>query len=159
MYAGGMDAFSNYRHEYIPRIREPAVKLTLPGARRAYAEQNLRRISPKLMAREAAERERIRERLSAMGGQPPSNREAVYENRRYLMSERMLENALGKIESIINIPFRHLQYIYHEDSGEYFVRIIDDETDEVIREIPPEKLLNIYASLKEVAGLLYDARR
>jgi flagellar protein FlaG len=76
-----------------------------------------------------------------------------------MLSEGMAENVVYKINSLFSVPFSHLKYNYHEKSGEYFIWIINDETDEIIREIPPKKILDIYASLQEVAGLLFDARR
>ena len=38
------------------------------------------------------------------------------------------------------------------------VKIIDITTDEIIREIPPEKILDIVAGLWELSGLLVDER-
>jgi flagellar protein FlaG len=39
------------------------------------------------------------------------------------------------------------------------VKVIDNETQEVIQEIPPEKILDMVAKMWEVAGILVDERR
>jgi flagellar protein FlaG len=39
------------------------------------------------------------------------------------------------------------------------VKVVDSETGEVIREIPPEKLLDMFANMLELAGLIIDERR
>jgi len=36
--------------------------------------------------------------------------------------------------------------------------IINDETDEVIREIPPEKILDMVAKMWELAGIMVDRK-
>ena len=38
------------------------------------------------------------------------------------------------------------------------VKVIDEGTDEIIREIPPEQILNMVAKMWELAGLLVDKR-
>lgn len=39
------------------------------------------------------------------------------------------------------------------------VKVIDAETEEVIREIPPEKILDLVAMIWEMIGLIVDERR
>jgi flagellar protein FlaG len=36
------------------------------------------------------------------------------------------------------------------------VKVIDDETKEVIKEIPPEKLLDLVATIWQIVGLFVD---
>ncbi|MDD4707168.1 MAG: flagellar protein FlaG, partial [Firmicutes bacterium] len=38
------------------------------------------------------------------------------------------------------------------------VKVINDETDEIIREIPPEKILDMVAKIWELAGLMVDRK-
>ena len=38
------------------------------------------------------------------------------------------------------------------------VKVINSETNEVIREIPPEKILDLVAKMWELAGILVDER-
>lgn len=47
----------------------------------------------------------------------------------------------------------------HEGTNRVTIKIIDKETHEVIREVPPEKTLDMIAKLWEVAGLMVDERR
>ncbi len=48
---------------------------------------------------------------------------------------------------------------YHEDTNRISITVIDKETDEVIKEIPPEKTLDMIAKAWELAGLMVDERR
>ena len=51
-----------------------------------------------------------------------------------------------------------LKFEFHEELNEYYVTIIDSQTDEVIREIPSKKLLDIHAAMREFVGLLVDRK-
>lgn len=52
-----------------------------------------------------------------------------------------------------------LSFKYHEDTNRISITVTDSDTDEVIREIPPEKTLDMLAKAWEMAGLLVDERR
>lgn len=51
-----------------------------------------------------------------------------------------------------------LRFKFHEGLNEYYVTIIDSKTDEVIREIPSKKLMDIHAAMREFVGLLVDRK-
>lgn len=51
-----------------------------------------------------------------------------------------------------------LRFKFHEKLKEYYVTIVDSKTDEVIREIPSKKLLDIHAAMREFVGLLVDRK-
>ena len=57
-------------------------------------------------------------------------------------------------------PMHHTQlsFKYHEDTNRISITVTDSDTDEVIREIPPEKTLDMLAKAWEMAGLLVDER-
>lgn len=52
----------------------------------------------------------------------------------------------------------HLRFEFHEELSEYYVTIVNTDTDEVIREIPSKKLLDVHAAMKEFVGLLVDQK-
>ncbi|NLM76132.1 MAG: flagellar protein FlaG [Clostridiaceae bacterium] len=70
-----------------------------------------------------------------------------------------LEKAVEKANRTMRFQNRQLQFSIHEKTKDIMVKIIDSDTKEVIREIPPEKLLDMFASMLEFAGLLVDERR
>lgn len=51
-----------------------------------------------------------------------------------------------------------IQFNFHEKLEEYYVSIVDKDTKEVIKEIPPKKLLDIYAAMAESLGFIVDKR-
>lgn len=47
----------------------------------------------------------------------------------------------------------------HDETNRVTIKIVDKETKEVIRELPPEKTLDMIAKAWELAGMLVDERR
>jgi len=62
-----------------------------------------------------------------------------------------LKEALDNI--IRNTRF---QYILKEEMDYFVVRIIDRETDKVIREIPSKELQNVHEGIAQALGILFD---
>lgn len=75
------------------------------------------------------------------------------------VSQGFLEKAIEKANRSMVFRNRYLEFRIHEKTNEIIVRVIDSDTQEVIREIPSEKMLDMFASMLELAGLLVDERR
>lgn len=75
------------------------------------------------------------------------------------ISMDFINKAIEKANRTMAIEHRQLEFRIHEKTNEIMVRVVDAETMEVLREIPPEKLLDMFASMLEMAGLLVDERR
>ena len=73
-------------------------------------------------------------------------------------SSEALSRAVRAINSTIAAYSRHLNISFHEPTGRNIVSVYNSETNEVIREIPPQRVLDAHASLLELAGLFVDTR-
>ena len=51
-----------------------------------------------------------------------------------------------------------MQYEKHDVLNEMIVRVIDNNTNEVIKEIPSKKILDMVAKMCEMAGVLVDKK-
>jgi len=51
---------------------------------------------------------------------------------------------------------RKLQFVVDHDSHEVMVKVIDKDTDKVIKVLPPEELQRMHSNLKESIGFLFD---
>ena len=70
-----------------------------------------------------------------------------------------VEKAIEQINKSI-APFnRHMNISVHAPTNRIMVKVIDTHNDEVIREIPPEKVLDAFAASLELAGILLDKRQ
>lgn len=66
------------------------------------------------------------------------------------------EQAIEKLNKTMETYNTELRFKLHEKSGEYIVKIINPKDQSVIREIPPERVLNMVAYFKKVLGLVVD---
>jgi len=53
---------------------------------------------------------------------------------------------------------RRFEYSVHEQTKTLMIKVINSDTDEIIREIPPEKILDLIAKLWELTGLIVDEK-
>lgn len=73
-------------------------------------------------------------------------------------SKDQLEKAVKGINDFIESSNTHIQFKLHEKLNEYYVTIVDDQTNEVVREIPSKKVLDVYAAMTEFIGLIVDKK-
>lgn len=70
---------------------------------------------------------------------------------------QQLENAVHEIEQSVQTVARSLQFSVDKESGRTIITVIDRETDEVIRQIPPKEVLAIAERLADGGSLLMQA--
>lgn len=73
-------------------------------------------------------------------------------------STEKLQEITSALNHFLQPVYTSLKFVLHEKLNEYYVLVIDDSTKEVIREIPPEKLLDMYAAMAEYLGLIVDEK-
>jgi flagellar protein FlaG len=52
----------------------------------------------------------------------------------------------------------HVAFTVDHETGDMYIRVIDNETREVIRQIPPEEFVRIANRLAKMIGILFDQR-
>lgn len=82
-----------------------------------------------------------------------------FEKRELPVSDQYIMKAIERANKAINASGRTFEYRIHEKTREIMVKVIDSDTKEVIREIPPEKVLDMVAKMLEMAGIIVDERR
>ena len=75
-----------------------------------------------------------------------------------LVSAKM-KDAIDKVNEKIVPSKTRCEFSYHEDTNRISIKVIDQATEETIREIPAEETLNMLSKIWELAGLLVDERR
>ncbi|MBR7797885.1 flagellar protein FlaG [Agaribacter marinus] len=71
---------------------------------------------------------------------------------------KQLETAISKLNNFIEPLRTDLRFKYHEKLNEYYVTVVNPLTDEIIKEIPPKKMLDMYAEMAEFMGILIDEK-
>lgn len=74
-----------------------------------------------------------------------------------VMDNEALKKRISDLNKQLNTT--ECQYGIHEETQRVTLKIVDKETKEVIKELPPEKTLEMIAKVWEIAGLLVDEKR
>jgi len=75
--------------------------------------------------------------------------------------EQANSDKLKKAVDTLNKQMSNAEAVFgiHEDTNRVTIKLVDKETKEVIKELPPEKTLDMIAKAWELAGLLVDEKR
>ena len=72
-------------------------------------------------------------------------------------SNEQIKKAVEQLNK--NMPNSEAIFGIHDATNRVTIKIVDKQTKEVIKELPPEKTLDMIAKAWELAGLLVDERR
>ncbi len=71
----------------------------------------------------------------------------------------LLKSAISNANSKLKFKRTKCEFTIYEDINRIAIKVIDRDTDEVIREIPPEETMELVQKLWEFAGLIVDEKR
>lgn len=76
------------------------------------------------------------------------------------VSEKAIFEAINKVNKTLEGTPQRYEFRLHESSGILMVKIYNKETNEMIREIPPEKMIELVEKLQQiVVGAIIDEKR
>ena len=70
--------------------------------------------------------------------------------------EETLSGTVSDLNMLAQQMRRELRFAMDEDSGEMVVKVIDKETDEVLRQIPSDEILALRKRMADVAGVIFN---
>lgn len=65
-----------------------------------------------------------------------------------------VQNAVARAQEVLNRASANLRFAVDGDTGTMVVKVVDAETDQVIRQIPSEEMLAIARNMDRMQGLL-----
>ncbi|MBM7618359.1 flagellar protein FlaG [Bacillus tianshenii] len=74
------------------------------------------------------------------------------------LSRQRMEKIVEGMNEFITPVNVSIRFELHDKLKEFFVKVVDTATDEVIREIPSKKFLDMYAAMTEYMGLFVDKK-
>ena len=74
-------------------------------------------------------------------------------------SKNTVKNAIDTANESLKTNRTSARFKYHETTKQVSIKIIDDVTQEVIKEIPPEKSIEMLEKMLELSGILVDEKR
>lgn len=69
-----------------------------------------------------------------------------------------VEKATEKLNRLMGIIDKRLEFSVHEKSDSVIVKIVDQQSGDVMEEIPPQRVMDILSTFSQMAGLFFDKR-
>ncbi len=76
-----------------------------------------------------------------------------------MASEQQIKSAISQANHKMKSVRTKCEFSYHEETKRVSIKVVDKDTQEVIKEIPPEETLEMIQKMWELAGILVDERR
>ncbi len=83
---------------------------------------------------------------------------AELQGRSVSLGEEELIRSIDKAVKALQGPETTVEISVHEKTNAIMIKVLNKDTGDLIREIPPEKTLEIVAKMMEFAGLIIDER-
>lgn len=102
-----------------------------------------------------------RQRLQEHSNNADNHKEMTSKENQVKLSSVADEQLVKTIERAIKSlqgPQTSLEISIHEKTHDIMVKVLNRETGELIREIPPEKTLDLVAKMMEIAGIIIDEK-
>lgn len=98
--------------------------------------------------------------LATTKGSNPLSQPITLSNQLEATEEQLaaIQDRVVELNSYMQNLNRSLKFSVDDQSGETVIRVIDSETDELIRQIPAEELLVVRSSLEEYRGMLLEMK-
>ncbi|WP_446935853.1 flagellar protein FlaG [Lysinibacillus fusiformis] len=74
------------------------------------------------------------------------------------VSKEKLQNAIDTVNEFLQINHNASKFVLHDGLDRYFVQVVDTQTEEVVKEIPPKKLLDAYYEMQKLLGMIVDEK-
>lgn len=87
---------------------------------------------------------------------PVDKIDTSFDRVQYESSKEDIRILVEEAQEVLQRVNGQLSFKVHEGTGRTLVQIVDKGTDEVIREIPPEKMLDVIAGIWQWAGIAVD---
>ncbi|MEA3320501.1 MAG: flagellar protein FlaG [Bacillota bacterium] len=99
-------------------------------------------------------------RTQAQGTVSTKVDESIKETKQTLpeQSRKQMETIVEGMNDFMKPMNVSIRFELHDELNEYYVTVVDVATDEVIREIPSKKFLDMYAAMTEYMGLFVDKK-
>ncbi|MBG9586941.1 flagellar protein FlaG [Cytobacillus firmus] len=87
-----------------------------------------------------------------------TNNDGIPQKKGGQVKEEQVTEVIESMNKFLQAAHTSLKFELHEELNEYYVTLVDEVTQEVVREIPSKKLLDVYAAMTEFLGLMVDKK-
>lgn len=73
-------------------------------------------------------------------------------------TKEKLHQAIDSLNEFFTINNSELKFVFHEGLDTYYAQLVNSDTDEVIREIPSKKVLDVFYEMQKLVGMIVDKK-
>lgn len=73
-------------------------------------------------------------------------------------TKERLQQAVDSMNEFFEINNSELKFVFHEGLEKYYVQLVNADTDEVVREIPSKKMLDVFFEMQKLVGMIVDEK-
>ena len=73
-------------------------------------------------------------------------------------TKKKVQEAVGKMNEMLEVTNSTSRFMYHDGLERYYVTVVNRETEEVVKEIPPKKLLDAFYEMQKMLGMIVDEK-
>jgi flagellar protein FlaG len=70
--------------------------------------------------------------------------------------DRVAEQIANGLNDLVQELHRELRFTVDRESGDTIIKVVDQDTDEVVRQIPSEEMVRLRKHLDEVSGIIFQ---
>lgn len=79
-------------------------------------------------------------------------------NEKEVIPKEKVQKAVDALNEFMTVQNRNSKFVMHDGLERYYVEVVNAETDEVIREVPPRKLLDAFYTMQKFLGMIVDEK-
>lgn len=69
-----------------------------------------------------------------------------------------VKDVVNKMNEMLEVNQSSSKFIYHEGLDRYYVTVVNRDTEEVVKEIPPKRLLDAFYEMQKMFGMIVDEK-
>ncbi|WP_238601992.1 flagellar protein FlaG [Lysinibacillus parviboronicapiens] len=74
------------------------------------------------------------------------------------ISKEKLQQVVDAVNDFLETNNSSSKFMYHDGLERYYVMVVNRDTEEVIKEIPPKKLLDAFYEMQKLVGMIVDEK-
>lgn len=80
------------------------------------------------------------------------------ESEEYTFPKEKVRKAVDALNEFMTLQNHNSKFVMHDGLERYYVQVVDSKTEELIREVPPKKLLDAFYTMQKFLGMIVDEK-
>lgn len=101
---------------------------------------------------------KVTEPSPVVAKQPIISAEHKHQEAEHPIPKEVITDKVDSMNKFLESTTTNVKFQFHEEMNVHYVQVVNSLTEEILREIPNKKFLDMYASMVDFAGLMVDEK-